>query len=265
MLHRDVAKMKREISLRYSAKMGAAGATYDVVHATPLGCAIVELLFAAFAVYDERSFARLCRRDRHNLWAVMAQHGCGMRFGHFVYRSYRLSSFLRNGQGDYNLVTDWHRYPGRRRYTLKFARRPRWNCLRYSVRKQDGSIAVELTAAKVFDWHFRALRRDGETKVFQPVAGQRPTRAGRQRWLREVLRAAIPRDETDALAMLADVTPHAWRAGLAGDMAEEQVSWQTIATWCRWSSMRAMRMYASRSSLHASRRSRHFRMISRHR
>ena len=74
MFHRDIAKMKKEISLYHSSKMGHAGATYAVDHSTPLGFASVALIFSAFAVYNERSFLRLSRCDRHHLWAVVAQH-----------------------------------------------------------------------------------------------------------------------------------------------------------------------------------------------
>ena len=151
MFHRDIAKMKKEISLYHSSKMGHAGATYAVDHSTPLGCASVALIFSAFAVYNERSFLRLSRCDRHHLWAVVAQHARGMRFGHFIYRTYTLRSFARNASGDYSLATDWHRYPGRRRYVLRFARSPRWDCLRYVVRRPDSPETTVLTAALVFD------------------------------------------------------------------------------------------------------------------
>ena len=61
----------------------------------------------------------------------------------------------------------------------------------------------------------------------------------------------------------ADVTPHAFRAGISGDMHEEQVQWQLIAMWCRWHSMRAMRMYASRPALRTARTSAAFRLVRR--
>ena len=135
----------------------------------------------------------------------------------------------------------------------------------YVVRRPDLSVAGTVTAATVFDWHFSLLRRDGETKVFQPIRSARPTRNARQKWLREALRAAMPLTETDVRAMIDDVSPHAFRAGLAGNMAAEGLSWQTIAMWCRWHSMCAVRMHASRPSMQSRRRSRLFRMIARRR
>ena len=76
MFHRDIVKMKKEISLYYSNKQGVQDATYVVDHSIPLGCFSVTLIFAVFTVHDETSFVALSRRDRHHLWAVVAQHEC---------------------------------------------------------------------------------------------------------------------------------------------------------------------------------------------
>ena len=79
-------------------------------------------------------------------------------------------------------------------------------------------MLATLTAAQVLQWHVRALERAGETLLFRPVKGCRPTRTGRRRWLQRVLWAALPLGEHAARKMVAHVTPHAFRAGLAGDL-----------------------------------------------
>ena len=98
--------MKREISLYYCAKKGSAGATYDVEHSTPLGKSSVELMLSALAVVSEAAFRALSREDRHNVWASMAQHTVGMRFGHFLARDYRWQQFTVAADGAHRLVTD---------------------------------------------------------------------------------------------------------------------------------------------------------------
>ena len=168
---------------------------------------------------------------------------------------------MRDADDVYRLPTDWHRYQGQRRYVLSFATQPRWRCLTYAVRGRDGRVLTHLTAAKVLTWHMRALRRAGETLIFRPRKDARPSRTRRRRWLQRVLWAALPRDELAARKLVAEVTPHAFRAGLAGDLHEEGVAWQAIAMWCRWHSMRAMRMYVSRPALRTARTSHHFRFI----
>jgi len=261
MLHRDIANMKREVSIIYCSKKGIRGLTYDVQHSTPLAKAAMELILSAFGVFDEAHFRRLKREDRHHLAGSAMQHTKGLRFGHFLYRDYKVASFVLGADGTYRLSTDWHRYQGQRRYVLEFASQPRWNCLRYEVRHSDLTVKATVTAADILRWHFAVLQEEGEELVFRPVAGRRPTRQGRKAWLQRILLAALPLDEVDARAMVEDVTPHAWRAGLAGDLMQAEVAWNMIGMWCRWHSMRAMRMYASRPALGAARRSLRFRPI----
>ena len=132
-----------------------------------------------------------------------------MRFVHFLYRDYSTQSFARGADGVFRLPTDWHRYQGQRRYVLSFSERPRWRCLTYTVRAQDGSVLARLTAAKVLTWHLRALQRAGETLIFRPRTGVRPSRLERRRWLQRVIWEALPLDEHAAREMVAAVTPHA--------------------------------------------------------
>ena len=75
------------------------------------------------------------------------------------------------------------------------------------------------------------------------------------------LLVALPLDEEEARKWVADVTPHAFRAGLAGDLVSAEAAWRAITMWCRWHSMRAMRMYVSRPALFTVRRSLRFRVI----
>ena len=260
-LHRDIACMKSEIAIYYCAKKGIKGLTYDVGHSTPLGKNAVELMLSAFQLVDEAAFRRLRRIDAHNLFASVAQHGTAMRFGHFLHRDYTVQSFAYGADATYRLSTDWHRYQGQRKYVLTFAKLPRWKCLSYTVSAQDGTTLARLTAASIMDWHFRALREAGELFVFRPRKLGRPSRQHRRQWLQRVLWAALPMDQLAAREMVKYVTPHAFRAGLAGDMHSEGVAWQAIAMWCRWHSMRAMRMYASRPALQTTRTSVSFRLV----
>ena len=106
---------------------------------------------------------------------------------------------------------------------LTFAAAPQWRCLCYDVRTPDGAVATTLTAATVTRWHFRMLQEAGESSVFQPLAGRKNTRARRRQWLQELLLAALPLHERVTRDMVADVMSHAFRAGLTGDMHDEQV------------------------------------------
>ena len=104
-----------------------------------------------------------------------------MRYGHFLYRDYTVRSFVKDADGVFRLPTDWHRYQGQRRYVLSFAEKPRWRCLTYAVRGQDGRVLAHLTAAKVLTWHIRALKRAGEEFIFRPHKHRRTSRMERRR------------------------------------------------------------------------------------
>ena len=260
LLRRQLVNMKREIAIRYNE---GKGKNVEVKKSTPLAKQDVELMLSSLQVWDEARFNKLSRRDRHEVNACTMQHGCAMRFGHFLYRAYTVDMLLFGADGAVRLVTDWHRYSGMRRYCLQFVRVPRWSCLSYDVRDVAGVRRTTLTAGTILRWHVARLRRDGESVLYRPFAHKTATRKSRRDWLRQLLWQALPADEVAARRAVAHVTPHAFRAGLGGDMHRAGVAWDTIAVWCRWLSYRAMRMYASRPSLSTLRTSTTFRVPSR--
>ena len=261
LMYRQIKNMKREISLRYRDEHGIS--TFDVKQSASLGRDTISLLLSAFQMWSKLTFLRLGRADRHHIVASMMQHTCGMRFGHFLSREYRVTAFVQDANQSFRLMTDWHRYSGQRTYCLEFDVLPRWACLRYPVYAQDGTHRAYLTAADVMRWHFGQLRQAGESVVFAPVLGAPASRSRRKQWLQEALRAALPEGDTAARQQIELVSPHSFRAGLAGDLLRAGVPPQSIAIWCRWWSMRAMRMYADRRELLAHRQSSAFRLISR--
>ena len=99
LLYKQIKNMKRKISLRYRSEHPANGATFGVKRATSIGASSVSLLLSHFQVYDQVSFLRLPRRHRHHLVVSMMQHTCGMRFGYFMWRNYRVSAFTKDLHG----------------------------------------------------------------------------------------------------------------------------------------------------------------------
>ena len=129
--------------------------------------------------------------------------------------------------------------------------RPARRCLQYQVKSQDGGT-VTLTAADVIMWHFQWMRAVGERVVFYP-RGPRvpPDREHRQQWLRQMLITIIPCDDVVGRKCVDEVTPHAFRPGLAGDLLQEGAPMPEIMRRCRWMSERVARIYAERPSLGA--------------
>ena len=256
---RRIRNIKKQLSIDY---VELTGEPDEPERCTPLGKHDVSMLLSSYGVVSRERFDALPRLHRHHLFAAVAQHAKAMRYGHFLYRSYTIPQFLRDGTcGAFSLFTDWHRYSGRERYCLRFEAFPRQDFLWYELRDPDGTIRDTIAAATLMAWHFERLQRDGETKVFAPVKGEITTREARQKWLRESLLAALPADEEQARALVADVTPHSFRPGLAGDARRAGMRLDEIAIECRWHGIRNARMYSTRTPLSAARLSAAFRMI----
>ena len=253
--YRVIANCKRQIALNFRADHGDS-AEYAVDQCCPLGNIIICLIVTALQVFSHTDYMKLSRYSKHQFVGCFLQHTCGMRFGHFAARMYTCYMFVWSAADRaFGLMTDWHRYSGRYRYFLKFPMFPKLRCLRYVVYPSPGK-RVELTAAKVLRWHFQWMQAVGETVVYCPRgSGVPPSREERQRWMRMVLLAAIPRSDTVARELVLKVTPHSWRPGLAGDMLAEGTSDAERMRRCRWLSKRVADMYAERPSLGRQRQS----------
>ena len=262
-LRRGVERIKKQLRIDAAIEATESGTPQDVERCTPLGRDSVELILSALRVFGEEQFSRLPRTDRHHVVASMMQHTQGLRFGHFIYRNYSRAAFFEDPNGSLFMMSDWHRYPSARRFCLEFETNPAFDCQRYRVFRSDGSVATTLTTCDVLHWHFGQLRAAGEASIFAPVISARVSRDERQSWLRTTLLRALPLYEVAARRLVGFVSPHSFRAGLAGDLFRAGASISRIGSICRWNSTKAIRIYAERSPLARSRRSRSFRVISR--
>ena len=262
-LRKKISRMKRQLRIDHAESTRQHGAPHQVHHCTALGKGSVDLVLSAFGVRSETAFNKLSRVDRHNVAITPLQHTAGMRFGHFIARSYAVDSFVCDMDGSYHLISDWSRIAEGTKFCLLFAASPRYLCQVYEVSSASGEPAVTVTAADVLRWHLNRLRRDGEAAIFAPVRGAKPSHDDRQEWLRATLRAALPENEAAAIALVEDVSPHSFHSGLASDLAREGVSLQVIGSVCRWKSTHAIRLYSMRASLSMSRVASGFRFICR--
>ena len=257
--YRRIKNMKRQLAIDHVERIGDAD---DPSRCTPLGKDDVSLLLSAFGVTSRARFRALPRRHRHHLFCSVMQHAQGMRYGHFLYRSYSIDQFQQDVRDfAYSIMTDWHRYAGRNKFCLLFKSFPKKKCLWYELRNRDGEVVDTIGAATLMAWHFEMLREAGESLVFAPTPGREATWQERTQWLRDALLAALPEDELAARQLVKDVTPHSFRPGFAGDLRREGMRLDDIALECRWIGLRNPRMYSSRSTLSAARKSANFRII----
>ena len=125
------------------------------------------------------------------------------------------------------------------------------------VHKSDLQNLFEIHENEPFD----ILREENETKVFCPVPGTVCTRAERAIWLKKSLLAALPLDEDAARQLAANVSPHSFRPGLAGDMRRAGKRLDVISVECRWHGLKNARMYSARPPLSTALKSASFRLI----
>ena len=258
-----IRNMKRELSIQARARAKENGIQHaEVERCTPIGKRGVDMLLSSFEVIDESAFLRLNRVDRHNLATAVMQHTGGMRFGQLFERDYVVESFVQDARdASMRLITDYSRYSGRRQFCIEFEAAPRYASMWYHVRGVDGEIKAAYPAATLMRWHFNDLRARGERHVYRPVRGAGMSREARQRWLREALLAALPADEHRARSLIDKVSPHSFRAGIAGDLFREGIALPSIGSVCRWNSASDIRMYAERPCMSMSRSSDKFRVV----
>ena len=260
--YRVIVMMKKQLSLDHKEAFGGDPELYGPNRCVPLGQRSISTLLSAFRVHNEPSFLQLDRADRHNLFGCVMQHTAAMRFGHFPSRAYTIDDFeVDPVDNSIRLVTDWHRYSGRRRYCLLFAAFPEHASQWYDIYSQRGHVIDRVAAATIMHWHFRALRASGERTVFAPDADAAASRDARQKWLRVKLLATTPLNEIRAREMIAEVTPHSFRPGLAGNLLAEGVPLKQITVICRWSGVGIAKIYADRRPLAAYRSSTSFRLL----
>ena len=148
-LRKKISRIKRQLRIDHAEASRQRGVRHEVHHCTALGKGSVDLTLSAFGVRSEAAFNRLSRTDRHNVAITPLQHTAGMRFGHFLARSYAVDSFVSGMDGSYHLITDWSRYSEGTKFCLLFAASPRYLCQVYEVASTNGEPTVTVTAADV--------------------------------------------------------------------------------------------------------------------
>ena len=241
LLYKQIRRMRAQLKLDAVSAANGDRTVLDPEQCTPLDNNDVAFLFAAYGVYDRDSFLSSDRPVRHHLFANTVQYTAAMRFGHFIYRAYRVDDFVFR-RDCWLLRTTWHRYPGRKVHVLRFPVAPEWECMFFEVPDTHGNVSV-LTAASVIDWHFSTLEQSD--LVFEPVVAEDVSRTQRQRWLRYSFMEAIHSPSPKVTAALRSITPHAFRSGIGGSLKREGASPKEIASVCRWASKRAAALYVT--------------------
>lgn len=240
-LRLQLAMVTKSIGKGERKQLASIGKSAAPKRSLGLGKVAVSLLFSAYSATTRSGFAALDRDTRHHLVTSVSMHTGCMRYE--LIRQLRKSGSFRWSQPDqcWRAASDWHKMKRRTDgYTVAFAWEPQFQAMVYDAYASDGSVEGTFTAAHILQWHMDIEESQEASDLFDPSD---KSSAAFQKWLRASFRALLMEDAAEVEALVAAITPHSFRAGIAGDLERESVPRPRIKKLGRWSSDRAMEQY----------------------
>ena len=114
--------------------------------------------------------------------------------------------------------------------------------MKYPAYDTDGKQVGTFTAADVLEWRASAARSHSGKRLFT-APGEDIDRTQFQEFLSTSFRRLLVGSTDEIVALVAAITPHSFRAGLASDLQRQGVPVKTIMKIGRWESERAMKQY----------------------
>ena len=239
----QLSMVSKEVGKKWKKKLALEGKSTAPKRSLALGNVAIGLLFSAYNAGTKRGFAKLSRDDvRHHLVTCISMHTGCMRFGLIQEMREKEASF-RWSEPDqcWRLASDWHKMKRRvDTYMINYPKKPAFKAMKYHVYANNGSARREFTAAKVIQWQ---MELEGSRKAVDLFAPENSSSAEFRRWLRASFKALLAEDAEEVKAMVDAITPHSFRAGMAGDLERENVPRPRIKKAGRWDSDRAMEQY----------------------
>ena len=237
MIAKEIAKTKRKRKLR-------AGLPTGPKRSLALGQVAVGLLFSAYGATKRKGFRALPGHVRHYLVISVCMHTGCMRFQMVreLYKNARLKWSQPNRC--FMMESDWNKM--RRpvgQYTIKFPERPRYNSMQYKAYGRGGEKTHTFTAEMVLRWHAEMTGSTVVSELFAPTFGKEPSSKDFKQWLRASFGALLVGAKGEVAKLVQAITPHSFRAGMAGDLEREDTPRPTIKKLGRWHSSRAMEQY----------------------
>lgn len=127
---------------------------------------------------------------------------------------------------------------------MPFPMQPEFKAMQYHGYSRRGTMRCTFSAARILKWHIK-LRGSTKGNLFAPLgASQKPSRIVFKTWLQESFRRLLIGKKSEMEALVRSITPHSFRAGMAGDLERERVPRLHIKKIGRWESDSTMEQYA---------------------
>ena len=243
-LRLQLAMLTKEISKRERLRKKKAGIPQGPKRSLALGRVAISMLFSAYNATTRKSFNKLPEDVRHRLVICACMHTACMRF-QLIRELYKKGEMRWSQPSEmFMMAADWNKM--RREvgeYTVKFPMKPRLKAMIYAAYGRKGEVLHSFTAAKVLKWHLANVKSRRGKDLFAPSFGEMPSSEEFKAWLRESFRMLLVGDKREIDALVKSITPHSFRAGMAGDLERDDVPRLTIKKLGRWASNEAMEQY----------------------
>ena len=239
----QLAMISKAIRKRLARALRAAGKPTGPKRSLALGRVAMGLLFSAYGATTFRGFAAL--PDAVAGWlTVCAAMGTGcMRF-FLVKELWQLGCLRWSGvDSTFRFAADWRKMKEGGPYTVPFPASPQYAAMYYPAYSAGGAVVGSFTAADVLGWRVKQVGSARASRLFSPPGADAPRRSDLQCFMRWSFRSLLTMDRGELEALVEAMTPHGWRAGVAGDMHREGVRPKLIMRTGRWRSKRAMEQY----------------------
>ena len=243
-LRLQLAMIMRDIGKKQKKECKARGISADPKRSLALGRVAIGLLFSAYGATMRSGFDGLQESTRNWLVMCASMHTGCMRFK--LLKEMCKNRSIRWSQADrtYRLAADWRKMKKGGAFTVPFPVHPEFKAMRYTGYDPQGRATDHFTAGLVLQWH---IARRGSTKgnLFSPLGSStKPSRRAFQVWLRESFKRLLVGNRKEIDALITAISPHSFRAGMAGDLERERIPRLHIKKIGRWTSDSAMEQCA---------------------
>ena len=126
---------------------------------------------------------------------------------------------------------------------MPFPAKPQLSPMVYPAFNEQGKRIGSFTAADVLRWQIDIEGSNKRRHIWAPMGDKKPTRIELQTFIRESFRQLLKTNDKELEALVGSMTPHSFRAGMAGDLDRAGYPISVNMRIGRWESERAAKLY----------------------
>ena len=201
------------------------------------------MLFSAYGATTERGFQKADRSIRHWLCVSSSMHTGCMRNRLMQELWNKGSARWSDIESGFRMTGDWRKMKNGGPFSILFPAKPEIQPMVYPAFDACGKQVGSFTAAEVLRWQIEIEGSNQCRHIWAPTGDKRPTRYSLQSFIRESFRQLLTGNDKEIEALVQSMTPHSFRAGMAGDLDRAGYPITVNMKLGRWESERAAKLY----------------------